>query len=88
MHGAEHIAKPEVIPTRARGRRSCCTDGSRAYTAADLVHYGALVMLSGTTGLLTDNVFVSAPTPGSATPGSATLGTLYLDSTSSGPPRS
>ena len=87
MHGAEHIAKPEVIPYQGARPTLVLPDGSRAYTAADLVHYGALVMLSGTTGLLTDNVFVASDAEldlGSATPGSATLGTLYLDSTSSG----
>jgi parallel beta-helix repeat protein len=87
MHGAEHIAKPEVIPYQGARPTLVLPDGPRAYTAADLVHYGALVMLSGTTGLLTDNVFVASDAEldlGSATPGPSTLGTLYLDSTSSG----
>jgi parallel beta-helix repeat protein len=87
MHGAEHIAKPAVIPYQGARPTLVLPDGSRAYTAADLVHYGALVMLSGTTGLLTDNVFVASDAGldlGSTAPGSNTLGTLYLDSTSSG----
>jgi parallel beta-helix repeat protein len=82
MHGAEHIAKPEVIPYQGARPTLVLPDGSRAYTAADLVHYGALVMLSGTTGLLTDNVFVASDAELDL--GSATVRTLYLDSTSSG----
>jgi parallel beta-helix repeat protein len=82
LHGAEHIAQPEVIPYQGARPTLVLPDGSRAYTAADLVHYGALVMLSGTTGLLTDNVFVASDAQLDL--GSATLGTLYLDSTSSG----
>jgi parallel beta-helix repeat protein len=82
MHGAEHIAKPEVIPYQGARPTLVLPDGPRGYTAADLVHYGALVMLSGTTALLTDNVFVASDAQLNL--GSPTLRTLYLDSTSSG----
>ena len=57
--------------------------GPHAYTAADLVQYGALVMLPAPRGLLLDNVFVSPNAKldlGRGPP----LRTLYLDSTSGG----
>jgi hypothetical protein len=60
LHGAEHVDKPEVIPYQGARPTLVLPDGARAWTAADLVHYGALVMLSSDTGLLTENVFVAA----------------------------
>ena len=82
LHGGEHVAKPEVIPYQGARPTLVLPDGPRAYTAADLVHYGALVMVSRTTALLTDNVFVAKDAQLHL--GSRTLRTLQLDSTSSG----
>jgi hypothetical protein len=82
MHGAERIYQPEAVPYQGARPTLVLPDGARAWTAADLVHYGAMVMVSRDTGLLTENVFVAADAQ--LILGSPTLRTLDLDSTSSG----
>ena len=82
LHGAEHVTKPEVIPYEGARPTLVLPETSRAWTAADLVHYGALAMGPGGTALLTENVFVAPDAQ--LTLGSAALRTLHLDSTSSG----
>ncbi len=82
MHGAQHVYQPEVIPYQGARPTLLLTDGARAWTAADLAHYGALVMLPGGKALLKDNVFVAADAELNL--GGPSLRTLYLDGTSSG----
>ena len=82
LHDAAHLFQPEVIPTRGALPTLVLTAGQRSYTAADLVEYGALVLLPHDAALLLDNVFVS--TNASLTLGGATLRTLYLDNGSGG----
>ena len=82
LHDAAHIYQPEVIPTRGALPTLVLTAGQGSYTAADLVQYGALVMLPDNAGLLLDNVFVS--TNAHLDLGGATLRTLYMDNGSGG----
>jgi Right handed beta helix region len=82
LHDAVRIFQPEVIPYRGSLPTVVLTAGSHVYTAADLVQYGALVMLPNHAALLLDNVFVS--TNARLSLGSPTLRALYLDSTSGG----
>jgi Right handed beta helix region len=82
LHNAVRIYQPEVLPYRGSLPTVVLTAGSHVYTAADLVQYGALVMLPNHAALLLDNVFVS--TNAQLSLGSPTLNALYLDSTSGG----
>ena len=82
LHDAGHIYQPEVIPTRGNLPTLVLTAGQGTYTAADLVQYGALVMLPDHAALLLDNVFVS--TNARLSLGSSGLRTLYLDNGSGG----
>jgi Right handed beta helix region len=82
LHDAAHIYQPEVIPTRGALPTLVLTAGQGSYTAADLVEYGALVMLPNDAALLLDNVFVS--TNASLTLGGPALRTLYMDNGSGG----
>ena len=82
LHDAGHIYQPEVIPTRGALPTLVLTAGQGAYTAADLVQYGALVMLPDDAALLLDNVFVS--TNARLSLGGPALRTLYLDNGSGG----
>jgi hypothetical protein len=82
LHDAAHIYQPEVIPTRGALPTLVLTAGQSSYTAADLVQYGALVLLPHDAGLLLDNVFVS--TNARLDLGGPTLRTLYMDNGSGG----
>ncbi|HLK01626.1 MAG TPA: right-handed parallel beta-helix repeat-containing protein [Streptosporangiaceae bacterium] len=82
LHDAVHIFQPQVIPIRAALPTLVLTAISRPYTAADLVQYGALVMLPHNSAILLDNVFVS--TNATLSLGGTALRTLYLDSGSGG----
>jgi hypothetical protein len=82
LHDAAHIYQPEVIPTRGALPTLVLTAGQSSYTAADLVQYGALVVLPHDAGLLLDNVFVS--TNAHLDLGGPTLRTLYMDNGSGG----
>ena len=82
LHNAVRIHQPEVLPYRGSLPTVVLTAGSHVYTAADLVQYGALVMLPNHAALLLDNVFVS--TNAQLSLGSPALNALYLDSTSGG----
>ena len=59
LHDAVRIYQPEVLPYRGALPTVVLTAGSHVYTAADLVQYGALVMLPNHAALLLDNIFVS-----------------------------
>lgn len=82
LHDSAHIYQPEVIPTRGALPTLVLTAGQTSYTAADLVEYGAMVMLPHNAALLLDNVFVA--TNATLTLGGPTLRTLYLDNGSGG----
>lgn len=82
IHDSARIYQPEVIPVRGSLPTLVLTAASRAYTAADLVQYGALVMLPHDAALLLDDVFVS--TNARLSLGAPTLRALYLDSGSGG----
>jgi hypothetical protein len=82
IHDSARIYQPEVIPVRGSLPTLILTAASRAYTAADLVQYGALVMLPHDEALLLDNVFVS--TNAGLSLGGTGLRALYLDSGSGG----
>jgi len=82
LHDAGHIYQPEVIPTRGNLPTLVLTAGQDTYTAADLVQYGALVMLPDHAALLIDNVFVS--TNARLSLGGSGLRTLYLDNSGGG----
>ena len=82
LHDAGHTFQPEVIPTRGALPTLVLTAGQGSYTAADLVKYGALVMLPDHAALLLDNVFVS--TNARLSLGGTALRTLYLDNGSGG----
>ena len=82
LHNAARIHQPEVLPYRGSLPTVVLTAGSHVYTAANLVQYGALVMLPNHAALLLDNVFVS--TNAQLSLGSPTLNALYLDSASGG----
>src|ERR1039458_5893962 len=72
----------EVIPTRGALPTLVLTAGQGRYTAAQLVQYGALVMLPDDAALLLDNLFVA--TNARLSLGGPTLRTLYLDNGSGG----
>ena len=82
VHDAAGFFQPEVVPTRGSLPTLVLTAGPRAYTYADLVQYGALVMLPGHAGLLLDNVFVAAKARLDL--GAPALRALYLDSSPGG----
>ncbi len=82
IHDSARIYQPEVVPVRGSLPTLILTAASRAYTAADLVQYGALVMLPHNEALLLDNVFVS--TNAGLSLGGPGLRALYLDSGSGG----
>jgi len=82
LHDAAHTYEPEVIPTRGSLPTLVLTAGQGTYTAADLVQYGALVMLPHNAALLLDNVFVS--TNAHLNLGGPNLRTIYLDNGSGG----
>lgn len=82
LRDANHTYQPEVIPTRGSLPTLVLTAPQNEYTAADLVQYGALVMLPHHAGLLLDNVFVAMNATLSL--GGPSLRTLYLDNGSGG----
>jgi hypothetical protein len=82
LHDAQHVYEPEVIPTRGALPTLVLTAGQGSYTLADLVDYGALVMLPDHAALLLDNIFVS--TNANLTIGGNGLKALYMDSGSGG----
>ena len=82
LHDAVRIYQPEVIPYRGALPTVVLTAGSHVYTAADLIQYGALVMLPNHAALLLDNIFVS--TNARLSLGAPTFSALYMDSTSGG----
>jgi parallel beta-helix repeat protein len=82
LHDAVRIYQPEVIPVRGSLPTLILTATSHPYTAADLVQYGALVMLKNKSALLLDNLFVSANARLSL--GGSALHVLYLDTGSGG----
>ena len=82
LHEAVRTYQPEVIAYRGALPTLVLPAGSHVYTAADLVQYGALIMLANKSALLLDNIFVS--TNAQLSLGSPTLDALYMDSTSGG----
>ncbi|MGP0024053.1 MAG: right-handed parallel beta-helix repeat-containing protein [Streptosporangiaceae bacterium] len=82
LHDAVRTYQPDVIAYRGALPTLVLPASSHAYTAADLVQYGALIMLANKSALLLDNIFVSANALLSL--GSPTLDALYMDSTSGG----
>lgn len=82
LHHAVRLFQPVVIPVRGSLPTLVLPAGPHAYTAADLVSYGALVMLPGNAGLLIDNVFVSGNARLAL--GAPDLRVLYLDNNSGG----
>jgi hypothetical protein len=81
LHDASRTYQPEVIPYRGSLPTLVLPAGSHTYTTADLVQYGAMVMLPHNAALLLDNVFVSSNARLSF---GSPLRTLYLDNTSGG----
>jgi hypothetical protein len=81
LHDAARTYQPEVIPYRGSLPTLVLPAGSHTYTTADLVEYGAMVMLPHDAALLLDNVFVSSNARLSF---GSPLRTLYLDNTSGG----
>lgn len=82
LHNSLRLYQPVVIPVRGSLPTLVLTAASRPYTAADLVQYGALVMLTNKSALLLDNLFVS--TNARLNLGGSALHVLYLDSGSGG----
>jgi hypothetical protein len=82
LHDAIRVYRPEVIPVRGSLPTLVLTAGPHAYTAADLVRRGALIMLKHNTALLLDNLFIS--TNAQLNLGGPELRVLYLDSTIGG----
>ena len=82
LHDAVRTYQPEVIAYRGALPTLVLPAGPHVYTAADLVQYGALIMLANHSALLLDNIFVS--TNAQLSLGSPTLDALYMDSTSGG----
>ncbi len=82
LHDAVRTYQPEVIAYRGALPTLVLPAGPHVYTAADLVQYGALIMLANKSALLLDNIFVS--TNAQLSLGSPTLDALYMDSTSGG----
>jgi Right handed beta helix region len=82
MHDAVHARQPEVIDYPGSMPTLVLPAGSGAYTAADLVRHGALVMLSSHVALLHEHVFVVSGARLNL--GGPALSTLYLASGSGG----
>jgi Right handed beta helix region len=82
LHAAVRIFQPEVIPVRGSLPTLVLPAGPHAYTATDLVQYGALVRLKHDAALLIDNVFVSTNATLKLT--SPNLHVLYMDSSTDG----
>ncbi|HEY3902810.1 MAG TPA: right-handed parallel beta-helix repeat-containing protein [Streptosporangiaceae bacterium] len=82
LHAAVRIFQPEVIPVRGSLPTLVLPAGPHAYTATDLVQYGALVRLKHHAALLIDNVFVSTNATLNLT--SPSLHVLYMDSSTDG----
>lgn len=82
LHDAARIFQPEVIPVRGSLPTLVLTAGQSAYTAQNLIQYGALVMLPHNAALLLDNVYVASNA--TLNLGGPSLRTLYLDSGSGG----
>ncbi len=82
VHDSASVYQPEVVPVRGGLPTLVLTAGSHTYTYADLVQYGALVLLPNHAALLLDNVFVA--TNAHLDLGSPILRTLYLDNSASG----
>jgi hypothetical protein len=60
LHLAIHVFQPTVIRVRGSLPTLVLPASAHVYTAADLVHYGALVMLRNHAAVLLDNLFVAA----------------------------
>jgi hypothetical protein len=82
LHSAVRIYQPEVIPVRGSLPTLVLPAASHVYTAADLVQYGALLMLKHHAALLIDNVFVS--TNATLKLAAPNLHVLYMDSSTDG----
>src|ERR1039458_5893961 len=79
----------EVIPTRGALPTLVLTAGQGRYTAAQLVQYGALVMLPDDAALLLDNLFRSGgdPDPGGPADSGADRGARQVYRSSARPVR-
>src|SRR5258708_1872965 len=82
LHAGAHAFSPEIISFRGSLPTLFLTGERQPYTAATLVHYGALVILKHQAALLLDNVYVGMNA--TLDLGGTTLRTLYLDSGSGG----
>ena len=82
LHDSIRIFQPQIVSVRGALPTLILPPGAAAYTAADLVQYGALVMRPHHVGLLIDNVFATANARLNL--GWPRLRALYLDSTASG----
>lgn len=82
VHDSAHARQPEVIHYQAALPTLMLPARTTAYTAADLVQEGALVMLSSHVALLQDSVFVASGARLSL--GAPALSALYLASGNSG----
>jgi Right handed beta helix region len=82
LHSSARIFQPQVVSLRGALPTLVLPPGPATYTAADLVAYGALILLPKHTGLLVDSIFVA----GNArlTLGTPDLRALYLDSSATG----
>lgn len=63
LHDAVRAYQPEVVAYRGALPTLVLPAGAHVYTAADLVQYGALIMLANKSALLLDNIFVSTQRP-------------------------
>jgi len=82
VHDAARATQPEVIHYQGSLPTLVLPAVAGTYTAADLMTYGALVMLSGHVGLLQENVFVASGARLSL--GAPALTGLYMASSSGG----
>jgi hypothetical protein len=82
LHSSARIFEPQVVSVRGALPTLVLPPGSAPYTTADLVQYGALILLPHHTGLLVDSIFVAANAQLDL--GWPDLQALYLDSSASG----
>jgi len=82
IHDSAHVLQPEAIHYTGALPTLVLPGRTTAYTMADLVQDGALVMLSSHVALLQENVFVASGARLSL--GAPALSALYLASSSSG----
>jgi hypothetical protein len=82
LHDAVHVLQPTSIRIRGSLRTLVLPPSPRAYTAADLAAYGALVMEPDGAAQLLRNVYL--PAGARLSLGAPTVRTIYMDDTSSG----